>query len=219
MLRVLELSVLFLIVFTIGEVAYRVFKVNAEYTRKWSHIASGILSLSFPYFLQTWQMVGLICFLFTIILMLSSRYKFLPSINSVERQTFGSFLFPLAVFVSFFSSVYFKHSTYFYLSVLILAVCDLLAAVIGKRWPIVKIKLNREIKSLGGFFAFVGSALAILLVFVSLKLLVFTPILMLLPLFWAFIELISPKGTDNISIPISVILGLFLTGLGTGAPL
>lgn len=215
MLRVVELSILFLIVFAIGEVAYRLFKVNAEYTRKWSHIASGILSLSFPYFLQTWQMVGLICLLFTIILTLSSRYRFLPSINSVDRQTFGSFLFPLAVFVSFFSSNYFNHSAFFYLSVLILAICDLLAAIIGKRWPIMKIKLNKETKSLGGFFAFVGSALIILLVFINLKLLVFTPILMFLPLFWAFVELISPKGTDNISIPISVILGLFLTGIGS----
>ncbi|HEY1045950.1 MAG TPA: hypothetical protein VGF79_05885 [Bacteroidia bacterium] len=78
-----------------------------------------------------------------------------------------------------------------------------------------KIKLNKETKSLGGFFAFVGSALIILLVFINLKLLVFTPILMFLPLFWAFVELISPKGTDNISIPISVILGLFLTGIGS----
>lgn len=219
MLNVIELSVLFLIVFAMGEVAYRLFKINAEYTRKWSHIASGILSLSFPYFLQTWQMVGVICLLFTIILMLSSRFKFLPSINSVDRQTFGSFLFPLAVFVSFFSSVYFKHSVYFYLPVLILAICDLLAAIVGKRWPIRKIKLNKETKSLGGYLAFVVSALMILTVFMGLKIVMFTPILVLLPLFWAFVELISPKGTDNITIPISVILGLILAGIGTVTPL
>lgn len=212
-LSVVELSVLFLIVFAIGEVAYRVFKVNSEYTRKWSHIASGILALSFPYFLKTWQMVGLICFIFTVILLLSKRYKFLPSINSVERKTFGSFLFPLAVFVSYLSMVVFVQPVYFFLPVLVLAVCDLSAAIIGKRRPIVKIKLNKESKSLGGYVAFVLSAMLILMLFVHYNFLIFTPLLLLLPFFWAFVELVSPKGTDNISIPIAVILSLFLTGV------
>ena len=212
-LNVAELSLLFLVVFAIGEVAYRVFKVNSEYTRKWSHIASGILSLTFPYFLETWQMVGAICLLFTIILVLSKHYKFLPSINSVNRKTYGSFLFPLAVFISYLSMVVFIQPVCFFLPVLILAICDLLAAIVGKRWPIIKIKFNKESKSLGGYLAFVFSAILILTVFVYLKLLNFSPLLFSLPLFWAFVELISPKGTDNISIPIAVILGLFLTGV------
>lgn len=209
--NLLILSGLFLLVFAIGEVAYRIFKVPAEYTRKWSHIASGFLSLLFPVFFDNIWMVGIICGLFILVLNFSKPLGLLPSINNVDRKTYGSILFPAAVFISYAAyEMQGKNLLYFYLPVLTLAISDLCAALVGKRYPMVRLGFLREPKSLGGFLAFFCSAVILYAVFIYLGYHISVPAIVAVALLGAITELLSPKGFDNISIPLIVILGLML---------
>ncbi|TAF77109.1 MAG: hypothetical protein EAZ53_02935 [Bacteroidetes bacterium] len=208
--NVVMLSSFFLAVFGIGEIAFRKFKVDAELTRKWSHIASGFLALLFPYFFKDVGWVILICTIFAIFLFTCKYFGFLPSINAVKRKTHGSILFPLAVIISFISYEYQEFNLlYYYLPVLTLAVCDLCAAIIGKKYPLKSIKIYLETKSLGGFLAFLFSFILLNLSFIILNFQIPLVFILIGGLFSAGIELISPRGFDNITIPLSVIVSMY----------
>ncbi|MBI3239326.1 MAG: phosphatidate cytidylyltransferase, partial [Flavobacteriia bacterium] len=99
---------------------------------------------------------------------------------------------------------------------LILAICDPIAALTGKRWPLGKYSVGKETKTLMGSGMFLASAL---IVYISLtaSLHPHTSVLMLI---WrglivasiaALAEAVSGKGTDNITIPGAVLLALYLT--------
>ncbi len=197
--------------FAIGEIAYRLLKVNAEYTRKWSHIASGCLALLFPIMIDDWVYVAVICSSFTLILLVSKPLGLLPSINAVDRKTYGSILFPLAVFISFFAYKFSGNQlAYYFLPVLTLAISDMLAAIVGKRFPIIPISSFNETKSLGGYLTFTISCV---LIFITVNLLgekLSMSSILLIPPFVACVELYSPKGADNLTIPMAVIAGLYI---------
>lgn len=205
------LSFFFLLVFAIGEIAFRFGHINAEITRKWSHIGSGLLSLLFPVYFNSLWWVGVICGLFLLILLLSKSLNLLPSINSVSRQTYGSILFPVAVFVSF--NAYIENDNdllYYYLPILTLSVCDLCAGLVGQRFPIRKIRIYKDSKSLGGFCAFVVSSFLLNSILIYAGLPVTPLVFLLIPFVAAAIELLSPKGIDNITIPVAVIVLLLI---------
>lgn len=210
-LQVLILSAFFLLVFAMGELAYRFLNIKAEYTRKWSHIASGLLALLFPYFLNSLLWVAVICALFVLVLSVSKSAGFLPSIHAIERKTFGSVLFPLAVVMSYAAFTYMNQSLlYYYLPVLTLAISDLAAAIVGKRFPLHRFSALVERKSLGGFLAFTLTALLIYSGAYVLNMPLNLLSVFVLPPLVALVELWSPKGIDNVSIPAAVILGLYM---------
>src|ERR1043166_6531998 len=91
---VLWLTGCFLALFLIAELLYRVMHVEAEYTRKLVHAGTGLLTLLFPIFLsQVWQ-AGVLCGSFLLLLLISLRIGWLPSINAVDRKTAGEWVFP-----------------------------------------------------------------------------------------------------------------------------
>lgn len=153
--------------------------------------------------------VGIICGIFLLILNFSKPLGLLPSINAVNRKTYGSILFPLAVFISFVAYTYNdKNLVYFLLPVLTLAISDMAAAIIGKRYPIRSITTFKEKKSIGGYLAFTISCYMIYGYFLYFDWEISMLTFIILPPLVAMIELVSPKGLDNISIPLSVIIGL-----------
>src|SRR5208283_3979131 len=94
----LILSSGFLAIFFSGEALYTYLKVPAEFSRKYIHISSAVLACAFPFFFDSQWWVMAICFSFLILLYLSVKFNFLKSINSVERKTFGSVLYPVAIY-------------------------------------------------------------------------------------------------------------------------
>ena len=105
---------------------------------------------------------------------------------------------------------------YFYLPILILAICDPLAALFGKKFNYGKFKIGKEIKTLSGTIAFFISCVALSL-FVFLFFSIFeseSPKLVLtslvIALCSAIIEAISGKGSDNLTIPAGVLAMLIL---------
>jgi phytol kinase len=209
----LLLGVIFIAVFTVAEVMYHLFKVKAELTRKFVHASSGVISLLFPILLTNHWLVLLLCGSFALILWVSLKYNFLSSIHLVGRVTCGSFIFPLVVYGSFLAYIHFGSLSFFFIPILILALCDPIAALIGKKYPRGIYTVFNHSKTLSGSFAFMG--LASIISFVALKMssgqtlgviLVQT---LIISLATTFSEAISHKGFDNFTIPGSAILVLY----------
>ena len=199
----------FLVLFAIGELLFHKVKVDVELTRKWSHVGTGILILLFPGYVGNIIGVGLLCLSFLGILILSKQFNLLQSINGIERVTYGSALYPVIVFTCYVLADYKNDYLFFYLPLLIMAICDPIAALVGKKLNLKPYKVFSQSKSLGGNIAFFVSAIAVsVLVFNALGIGISFPIIILVAILSTFAEGVSTKGWDNFFIPLSCVLGL-----------
>lgn len=209
------LAASFIGLFGFAELLYHFLHIKAELTRKLVHFGTGILTFLFPVFLSSHIWVLALCASFALILIVSLQFKLLPSINAVDRITWGSLCYPLAVYICFVANEFNGNkSILFYLPILILAICDPLAALVGKRWPWGKYSIFGNHKSLAGSFVFfiIASILSCFYIqqYAALNLGVLIPAL-LIALVATVAEAISNKGFDNITIPLAVaITSLFL---------
>ena len=200
------LSTSFLVLFACGEVLYPVFKVRAELTRKWSHVGTGFITLLFPSLLSNHWWVLVLCATFAILLSTSIKFNFLKSINAVDRDTLGSLCYPLAVYTSFLAYVWKGNTLFFFLPMLIMALADPAAALVGKRWPWKPYSVGKQKKSVAGSLAFLVVSTMLSVYFLGgiitsehIWLVLTTAVSSTLA------EAFSAKGYDNVTIPWTVI--------------
>lgn len=207
----LILACCFLALFALAELLYHVAKVRAEWTRKIVHIGTGLLTLLFPVVLSSHWPVLFLCASFLVILLASLQFGWLPSINAIDRFSYGSILFPIIVYLLFLVfQMAGKGLIVFYLPVLILAICDPVAALVGKRFPFGKYRILRCGKSVAGSLAFLMSALLVTAVTIFAFNVVTSRMLLILwvPATGTIAEALGVKGMDNLTIPASVVLTL-----------
>ncbi len=208
------LAASFLLLFGIAELLYHKLKVKVELTRKLVHMVTGLLALLFPVMLGNHWLVLLLSVLFAIILFLSLRYKLLQSINAIDRDSVGSLAYPVAVYASYLVYDYFHQQyVYFYMPILILAVCDPVAALTGRRWPLGKYSPAKESKTLMGSAMFFVSAFILIIVLSQVlqsKAGIYATVItaLIISLLASIAEAVTKKGYDNLAIPASVIIGL-----------
>lgn len=219
------LGLSFLVLFGIAELLYHYGKVKAEITRKTVHIGTGILTLLFPVLLESHWSVLFLCSSFALILFISLKYNLLKSINAIGRKSHGSISYPIAVYVCFcFYSWFHKHRPeagngyiLFYLPILILAICDPIAALCGRRWPYGTYRVKKETKTLLGsslFFVsafFISFMLFLLLNNTEHAILQTIIASTLIALTTTVTEAICTKGTDNLFIPFTALFSLYFT--------
>jgi phytol kinase len=208
------LSACFLSLFAAAEVLYHYFKVRAELTRKLVHFGTGALTLLFPVMLNDHRLVLMLCASFAAILILSLKFKFLKSINAIDRVSAGSICYPAAVYLCYLGYDHFNgHYVYFYLPMLALAICDPIAALSGKKWPLGKYRIGKDNKTLMGSGMFFASCFLLSLGIFLLGHTAFdTRTIMVaftISIACAFIEAVSPRGFDNLTIPL-VALGMMM---------
>lgn len=206
LLNTIILSGTFLVLFALGELMYHKFSVKSELSRKFVHLGTGLLTMLFPLLLSDHWFVLILCTSFLLILGLSLKFNLLQSINKIDRKSHGSVLYPIVVYILFLFYTTQGHLIYFYLPILILAICDPIAALVGKRWPFGRFTILNETKTILGSFAFFVSSLVLCsLVFLSFGIdNLFSLILaaILLSFVTAIIEALSQKGFDNFFIPV-----------------
>lgn len=224
-LNTLILALSFLALFGIAEWIHHTFKVKAEYTRKLVHFGTGILTLLFPILLNNHWLVLFLCASFALILLVSLKFNLLRSINGIDRKSYGSLAYPLAVYLAYLAydwgkinlSIYGKGYILFYLPILILAICDPLAALTGKRWQYGKYKIGLETKTLMGSGMFFICAFILSLCFLlidpslhfSLRILV---VALVIAIITTLTEAFSKNGLDNLFIPLAGIIALYSVG-------
>lgn len=204
---VLIFFVLF-IIFFIGKIIYR--KFDVELSRKFVHIFSSLFALSFPFIISNYLTLLFLSIFFSIFIFIFKFYKnkdsLLKSVVDIDRKTIGEILFPMSIYLVFI----FSKEYYFYLiSLLVLALSDALAAIIGKKYGKIKIPIEQDFKTLEGsltFFIITFLAVKIpLILFSNFHLLNIILISFIIAILITMLELISIYGTDNIFIPLGVL--------------
>ncbi len=213
-LSLIGLAAAFLLLFVIAELAFHKMRIKTEWTRKFVHLGTGVLTMLFPMVLDSHWQVMLLCFVFLIILMFSRSYNFLPSINNVDRKTHGAILFPVVVYICYLTSTVFGNFVFYYLPILILAICDPIAALMGKKFPYGSFTISGHTKTLVGTLSFFTSAIIVTSLVISkfegndfqMELNSIFGIVTVA----SIAEAMSKNGWDNLTIPISVILLIYI---------
>jgi dolichol kinase len=151
---------------------------------------------------------------------LSERYAWFKSITAIKRKSHGSWLFSVSVLICF-AAITRWDITFFYLPILILTVADPLAGILGKRLNYKPLTIWGQTKTIGGSIAFFVAAILVsfgfseIIIYLNLEYrFVFPKIpysaILLIALVATLAELLSTKGWDNLTIPLSVIAMLLL---------
>lgn len=205
-------SFLYFILFGIAEVAYHFFDVKVEYTRKFVHAFTGIITLLFPIYIANIIDLIILCGSFLCIVFVTKNYNLLQSVNAIERKSNGSILFPIVVIICYIIESYMQNYVYFLIPILILSFADPIAAIVGKKWPKGKYSIRGNHKTLAGSLAFLFTAflISILTVYLIGNLLTVNRVLLcfILAMVTTVGEAISIRGYDNLWIPLSCIITL-----------
>jgi len=183
--------------------------VQVEHTRKIAHSLSTLLCLSVPVYFSSHLYALLFVTGSFLILYIGKRKHFLNSIHSIGRKTYGAFLLPVSIGIAYYVSVWQEDNMFFILPIFILAISDPLACYFGTTY---KSKVLKSKKTVIGTLAFFFSTLIIcttILLYQSADFKVIG-IALGISIIVSAIELISPNGSDNLTIPLSVIISLKL---------
>jgi len=193
--------IFFLILFGIVETVQRLTGIKPDFTRKITHVLSGVTIFFLPYFLNV-QDIIILSLVFTILLIISKNLGLLISLHKISRKTLGEVFYPLGVGVAAFFFLPLDVQV-FQFGILVLALADASAGVVGDYLIKHRIELMKNSKSLEGSGAFFLITLLLVILFVPqppvLSLIV--PIL-ITSLLITLVELVLVGGFDNLLLPI-----------------
>lgn len=207
MLGLLAVCVLVFLLIQLSEYLFKKKYIGPEVGRKLIHMGTGVIVAFTPYFLQWWE-IQVLSIAFLAVILFVSRFRIFHSIHSVKRVTKGEILYPIGIGVCAFIE---PAAWVFTAAILHLAIADSLAAIAGQKWgKRTRYMLLSHGKSMLGSLVFFYVSMLILL---SAKLFVapvnlpdtFT-LLLVIPAVLTLIENISWFGSDNLTIPVAVIV-------------
>jgi len=218
----LALALIYLIAISLllifNELIYRRLGLKGEITRKFAHFTATLSTVTFPYIFSNHWYVMVLAVIFFLLLFISRNGTQLKSIHDIERKSIGSYLLPLSIYITFLISNLNDNKFMYILPIMILAVCDPMAGILGINLK----KNNHKIKIFGiqtgktvlGSGSFLLSGFIISIIALYFNRMVFD-----LKTFWLALavavvstlaELVSWRGSDNLFIPLSVLLMLIL---------
>ena len=218
----IALTIIFLTAFSLllifNELIYRRLNLKGEITRKFAHFTATLSTITFPYLFDSHWYVLALAVIFFLLLFVSRNNTFLRSIHDIKRISIGSYLLPVAIYLTFLISQMLDNMFLFILPILVLAICDPVASILGinlqqynQRIRILTWQLEKT--WLGSLSFFISCFL------ISIIALYFNQLQFDLKIFWLSLvialtgtlaELFSYKGSDNLFIPMSVLLVLVL---------
>ena len=147
--------------------------------------------------------------LFFFTLFIGKRQGYFKSIDSVSRKTLGSYILPVAIYLVFYLSNSWHSLLIFVLPILILGLSDPLAGLSGVYYKsstrnITLLRYDFEKTVLGSFVFFLSALLISAVTLFSFgfelqKVIFFS---MVMAVSTTIVELISPFGLDNLSVPV-----------------
>ena len=201
-----------------NELIYRRLNPTGEITRKFAHFVSVLATVPFPYIFPSHWYILVLALLFAGVLFFTRNGKQLKSIHGVKRKSIGSYLLPLSIYITFLISDLTGNKFIYILPMLILAISDPMAAILGinlnaynGRIKLFGRKLNKTWLGSGAFLvsSFVISIIALYFHRGAFDFKTFW-LAMAVAVTTMLAELISWRGSDNLSIPLSAVLILVL---------
>jgi phytol kinase len=206
----------FLGVIGLSEFLFRKYQLDVELTRKFSHILATLASLAFLLTFHSYIYVLLLGVLFFIILFVGRRLKLFRSIDSVRRKTAGSYLLPVSIGLMFVLSKELGSQLLFILPILVLGISDPLAGLFGTlygaRFGNIKLlHYGYEKTYLGSGVFFLSTLLLHLFVlpYFSFQGWNLIGVALGLSTLATVVEIVSPNGTDNLTVPLVICLALY----------
>jgi dolichol kinase len=214
------LTVIFLIAISLllvfNELVYRRLGLKGEITRKFAHFTATLSTITFPYLFNDHWYVLFMAFAFFILLFVSRHRTYLKSIHDIQRISIGSYLLPVSIYLTFLVSYRLDNKFLFILPILVLAICDPVAGILGINLK----QYNHRIKLFGhelqktwlGSLSFFVSCFIISIIALYFNQQQINLQIFLIAIAVAFVstvaEMLSWKGSDNLFIPMSVLLVL-----------
>ncbi len=163
MINLIFIAILYLVIFLAAELLYYK-KVDSFYTRKIVHIGGGLITVLLPWLISfaTAIIIGII---FAIILIITKRKKLLGSIHNNDQNSIGAVLYPISLVLC--ALLFWRTNVLIFQgAVLILALGDGFAALVGKKLNFVPFVINGR-KTLSGTIVFLIIAIMILWIIVQ----------------------------------------------------
>ncbi len=208
--------ILFFAIFSLvglSEILHRRRLVSPEVSRKIVHVGVGtLIFLAYP-FLKGPFPVLLLSSLFVLINALTLVLGVFKGMEGVERESIGTVLYPLSVFiVTYF---FFDVKLVFFTSLSALFYGDALAAIVGPLFPLLRFESKRGVKTLGGSLAVGITVFVILFGFFHQSI----TVSLILSIIALALEAGFFGGIDNLTLPVGLSFFLFYlqnTGLDAG---
>jgi phytol kinase len=204
---------IFLLLVGISHLLYRWLNVSSENSRKFLHVSGGFLALCSPLFFTSHWWILILCTLAFLLLFITYIRHWLPAVHQTNRKSIGSVVYPIPVYICFLAATYKSNNLLFYLPVSLLTVSDTMAELGGKRWGAHSKKLMKKQKTIAGSISFAVSALILSIVWAGVVDIPLQQVALLslsITLIATTAEMISTRGWDNITVPLSTLLGLLL---------
>jgi dolichol kinase len=206
LMGVIALSAFFLCLILAAELWCRLRGAKPEWTRKLVHVGGGMACLAIPWLVQSAWTVFAMAAALSLLFAVGGKTRRLRALHGVDRKTRGSEYYPLSIFLLYVMT---RGQAWLYVSsVLVLAVADGFAALIGTRYGSVKYQVEEDQKSLEGSLAFM--AIAFVAMLLPLRLMTDLPVeicalsALLVAVLVTGFEAISLYGSDNIFVPLGV---------------
>lgn len=200
------ISIIFLSLFVIAEFL-RKKGVKAETTRKFVHFGGAFVTIFFPFILNSHWTILALAIGFALIMLLTKKLGWLQSIHGVERKSDGAIYHPIAIYTCFLYSQILNQPMFYVISILILAISDALAALVGKSYGaneyLVEVGTRKTIEGSVTFFltSFLIVHLILLLTMQTGRI-ESVLIALLISIIVTVFEGVSLKGADNLFIPL-----------------
>jgi len=186
--------------------------LDVEYTRKMAHILSTLSCLFYPFLFTSHYYILILAVVTSLFLYFGRRKQLFKSINSINRKSCGSYLLPISIGIIYYLSLLQKDWIFFVLPVIVLAISDPFACVFGKRYKSRYLKSNKTL--IGSIVFFISTLIISYLVLLYQSTTIsILGIVIFISIIATVVELFSPNGTDNLTIPLSVFGSLSLLGI------
>lgn len=181
-----------------------------EWTRKLVHLGGGVIGVFLPWLIDSPWVVFVLTFSLSALFVLGEKTGLLKSLHGVERKSRGSEYYPLAIWLVYVIAA--DRPAFYLAGVLVLALADAFAALVGSRYGALRYEVEDEYKSVEGSIVFFFTAfLAVhlpLLLMTNLPRAVCVLSALLVAMLVTMFEAISLEGTDNLFVPIAVVFVL-----------
>ncbi len=174
--------------------------IQKETSRKAAHILAGTSAAFLP-FVLSFREITYLSLLFIPVMLVSKRINFLSSIHAVTRRTYGEIYFPCSIAIT---ALLFPQRPLYIYGLLIMAISDGFASVIGQKYGRSSYTLLAGRKSYVGSLTFFVSALAVGLAVMLSFGTALLPALVLSTALAGFLTLVEGSlshGLDNLLLP------------------
>jgi phytol kinase len=209
---------IFLALVATAHLLYKIAGLTTETSRKFLHVSGGILSMFAVLFFRSHWTVLFLCIAAFVFLLFTYVKNLLPAVHETKRRSFGSILFPIPVYICFLCASILHSDLYFLLPISFLTLSDTMAEWSGKKWGNRTTSFFNGQKTLAGATGFFITSLLLASAWIFLYKIGLNYgwiLILTCSLFSTLAELVSTKGWDNLTVPLTALACIYYTAVLT----